>query len=61
MANEQFHQFDQLGNEENEGKYDQPKERMTEYFADNVPVQDAHGENAECNTRVAARSARCRR
>jgi hypothetical protein len=41
-----------LGYEENESENDESKERMTENFADDVAVQDAHVKNAECNTGV---------
>jgi hypothetical protein len=44
VPHEQRCQTDKLRNEENEGKNDKPKERMTKDFTDNVAVQDAHDE-----------------
>jgi hypothetical protein len=53
MPHEQRSQTNELGNEENKGKNDESKERMTKNFADNIAVQDAHDKSAECSTSAA--------
>ncbi|GAC1621412.1 MAG: hypothetical protein NVS9B13_12890 [Candidatus Acidiferrum sp.] len=50
VTNEKFHKPHELGNEENKGKDGESEESVAKDFAKDVPVQDAHGANAECNT-----------
>jgi hypothetical protein len=44
--------------EEDKCKDDKPENGVPEDFADDVAVQDAHGENGECNTAATASSGR---
>src|SRR6266481_231226 len=46
----QRRQAHKLRHEENKREDHESKEGMTENFADDIAVQDAHVENAECNT-----------
>jgi len=39
-----------LGYEKYKGKDDESEECVAENFADDIPVQDAHDANGECNT-----------
>jgi hypothetical protein len=50
VPDKQRHQANKLRHEENKRENHEPKERMTENFADDVAVQDTHVKNAECNT-----------
>ncbi len=59
MTHEEFHQANELRDEEDQGEDNKSEEAVTENFADDVAVQDAHGANGECNT--VARFARERR
>ena len=49
MANEDFHELDELRNEENEGEDEKSEEGMTGDFAGDVTIKEAHGEKGECN------------
>ncbi|HUL34909.1 MAG TPA: hypothetical protein VL128_13575 [Candidatus Eisenbacteria bacterium] len=49
MADEQLHQANKFWNEENEGEDEETKERVTNDFANYVPIEDAHGANGQCN------------
>jgi hypothetical protein len=50
VPDKQRHQANELRNEKNKRENHESKEGMTENFADNVAVQDAHVEKGECNT-----------
>ena len=50
MAHKKLHQLHQFWHEKNEGEDDESKECVTENFADDIPIQDAHDANGECNT-----------
>ena len=50
MPDKQRHQANELRNEKNKRENHESKEGMTENFADNIAVQDAHVEKSECNT-----------
>ena len=54
MPDKQRHQANELRNEKNKRENHESKEGMTENFADNVAVQDAHGEDAEFSMSVHA-------
>jgi hypothetical protein len=49
MTHQDFHQPDQLGYEKYEGENEEAEERVTNDFAKNVPIKNAHGLKAECN------------
>ncbi len=54
MTDKKLHQADKLRNEKNKSEDDKPKNGVSENFADDVTVQDAHGANRECSTAAAA-------
>ena len=54
MAHQEFHEPYQLRDKQYEGEDDESEERMTENFADDIAVKNAHGANRECNTATAA-------
>jgi hypothetical protein len=49
MADEDFHEADELGDEENEGENEQAEESVAGDFAGDIAVEDAHGAKGECN------------
>src|SRR5207248_6139035 len=50
VAHKQLHQPDQLRHEKDKSEDDKSEECVAENFADDIPVQDAHDANGECNT-----------
>jgi hypothetical protein len=55
MAHQELHEPYQLRHEENEGEDNQSEAGMTENFADDIAVKNAHGAIGECSTPDAAR------
>ena len=55
MADEKFHQADELGDEENEGEDEEAKKCVTYDFTNNVAIEDAHDEKGQCNMRKTRR------
>jgi len=49
VTNEKFHQADEFGDEENEGKDEEAKKGVTTDFTNNVAIEDAHDEKGQCN------------
>ena len=49
MAHEEFHEADELGDEEHEGEDKKAQEGVADDFANNVTIEDAHGAKGQCN------------
>ena len=49
VADEKFHEADQLGDEENESEDEEAKKCVANDFANNVAIEDAHDEKGQCN------------
>ena len=49
MADENLHEFDELGDEENEGEDDESEESVANDFAGDIAVEKTHGQKGECN------------
>jgi len=49
VADEQLHQADELGYEENESEDEEAKKRVSDDFANNVAIEDAHDGKGQCN------------
>ncbi len=49
MANENLHDFDELGDEEDKGEDDESEKGMAYNFAGDVAVKETHGRKEECN------------
>jgi hypothetical protein len=43
MADEEFHEADEFGDEENECEDEKTEEGVASYFANNIAVENAHG------------------
>ena len=50
MAHQELHESNQLRHEKYECEDDKSEECMTENFADDIAVKNAHGANRECST-----------
>jgi hypothetical protein len=50
MTNQEFHEPNQLRHKKHECEDDKSEECMTENFADDIAVKNAHGANRECST-----------
>ena len=49
VADEEFHEANEFGNEQNEGKNEEAEESVTYNFPNNVAIEDAHDAKRECN------------
>jgi len=49
VADEELHKTNEFGYEEDEGEDQESEERVTEDFADNIAIEDAHEAKGECN------------
>ena len=49
MANENLHDFDKLGDEEDEGEDDESEKGVADNFAGYVAIKETHGRKEECN------------
>jgi hypothetical protein len=49
VADEEFHEADEFGDEQYEGKNEEAQESVTYNFPNNVTIEDAHDANRECN------------
>ena len=49
VADEKFHQADELGDEKNESEDEEAKKSVANDFTNNVAIEDAHDEKGQCN------------
>ncbi|MGB2634926.1 MAG: hypothetical protein WAM58_13410 [Candidatus Acidiferrum sp.] len=49
MADENLHDFDKLGDEEDEGEDDESEEGVADNFAGDIAIKETHGRKEECN------------
>ncbi len=57
MADEKFHQADELGDEKNECEDEEAKKSVANDFTNNVAIEDAHDGKGQCN--MGTDSSRC--
>jgi len=50
MAHQELHELHQLRDKQHECEDDESEERMTEYFANDIAIKNAHGAKRECST-----------
>jgi hypothetical protein len=53
VAHQELHEPNELWHKKHEREDEKSEERMTENFADYVPVENAHGGKRECSTGTA--------
>ena len=49
VADEEFHETNEFGNEKDEGKDNQAEKGVADDFTDDVTIEDAHVAKGECN------------
>ncbi|MGB7726421.1 MAG: hypothetical protein WBL50_00215 [Candidatus Acidiferrum sp.] len=49
MTDENLHDFDELGDEEDEGEDDESEKGVADNFAGYVAIKETHGRKEECN------------
>jgi hypothetical protein len=49
VTDKDLHELDELGYEENKGENEKAEEGVTDDFASDVAIKEAHGRKGECN------------